>query len=282
MPGRTAEPGGGELTVFASYLLNAWAVGSIVAVVAAVVGFFVVMRGSTFVAHAVPQSAFAGAAGASLLGAGTLLGLGVFSLGAALGIGWLGRRGRHDVVTALAVAVLLGTGSLFLSWSTEYAPEIYALLFGEVLGVSGSEIGVTAALGAGCLLAVAVLYRPLLLASVTPEVAAARGVRVHRMETAFLVVVALATTAAVPVVGALLMFSLMVGPSAAARCLTSRPLRAMALAVAIALACVWGAIAASYRTDWPIGFYVAAFSGGSCLLAQLLRWAGRRREPARA
>ena len=259
--------------MFASYLLNAWIVAGIVAVVAAVVGFFVVLRGSTFVAHAVPQSAFAGAAGAGLLGAGTLLGLGVFSLGAALGIGWLGRRGRHDVVTALAVAMLLGTGSLFLSWSTEYAPEIYALLFGEVLGVSGDEIGVTALLGALCLVAVAVLYRPLLLASVAPEVAAARGMRVHRLETAFLVVVALAGTTAVPVVGALLMFSLMVGPSAAARCLTSRPLRAMALAVVIALGCVWGAIAASYQTDWPIGCYVATFAGGSYLLAQLLRWA---------
>ena len=256
-------------------MLNAWVVAGVVAVVAAVVGFFVVLRGSTFVAHAVPQSAFAGAAGAALLGVSTLSGLGVFSLGAALGIGWLGRRGRHDVVTALAVAMLLGTGSLFLSWSTEYAPEIYALLFGEVLGVSGNEIGVTALLGAVCLAAVAVLYRPLLLASVTPEVAAARGVRVHRMETAFLVVVALATTTAVPVVGALLMFSLMVGPSAAARCLTSRPLRAMALAVVIALACVWGAIAASYQTNWPIGFYVTGFAGGSYLLARLLRRAGR-------
>ena len=254
-------------------MLNAWVVASVVAVVAAVVGFFVVLRGSTFVAHAVPQSAFAGAAGAALLGVSTLLGLGVFSLGAALGIGRLGRRDRHDVVTALAVAMLLGTGSLFLSWSTEYSPEIYALLFGEVLGVSSGEIGVTALLGALCLLAVAALYRPLLLASVLPEVAAARGVRVHRMETAFLVVVALATTTAVPVVGALLMFSLMVGPSAAARCLTSHPLRAMALAVVIALGCVWGAIAAAYRTDWPIGFYVTAFAGGSYLLAQLLRWA---------
>jgi zinc/manganese transport system permease protein len=261
--------------MFASFMINAWVVATMVAVVAAVVGFFVVLRGSTFVAHAVPQSAFAGAAGASLLGASTLLGLGVFSLAAALGIGALGRRGRHDVVTSLAVAMLLGTGSLFLSWSTEYAPEIYALLFGEVLGVSSNEIGATALLGALCLVAVAVLYRPLLLATVTPEVAAARGVRVHRMEMAFLAVVALATTTAVPVVGALLMFSLMVGPSAAARCLTSRPLRAMALAVLIALVCVWGAIAASYQTNWPIGFNVTAFASGSYLLAQLLRWARR-------
>ncbi|MFI9273506.1 metal ABC transporter permease [Kitasatospora sp. NPDC052896] len=258
--------------MFADYMVNAWIVATVVAVVAPVVGFFVVLRGSAFVSHAVPEAAFAGAAGASLLGLNTVVGLGVFALGASLGIGLLGRRGRHDVVTALALAMLLGMGSLFLSWSTEYAPEIYSLLFGEVLGVSGNEIGLTAVLGAGCLGAIALLYRPLLLTSVVPEIAAARGIRGHRVEMAFLVVVALATTTAVPVVGALLMFSLMVGPAAAARCLTDEPLRTMALSVVIALLTVWSSIAAAYQTNWPIGFFVTALAFGSYLLAHAVRW----------
>ncbi len=259
--------------MFADYMLNAWVVATVVALVAPIVGFFVVLRGSAFVAHAVPEAAFAGAAGASLLGLNTIVGLGVFALAASLGIGMLGRRGRHDVVTALALVVMLGTGSLFLSWSTEYAPEIYSLLFGEVLGVSGNEIGLTALLGALCLGAVAVLYRPLLLTSVVPEIAAARGIRNHRIDMAFLVVVALATTTAVPVVGALLMFSLMVGPAAAARRVTSQPLRAIALSVVIALLIAWASIAAAYQTNWPVGFFVTAFAFTAYVLAHTVRWA---------
>ena len=126
--------------MFSGFMVNAWTVASIVAVVAGLVGFFVVLRGSAFVAHAVPNGSFAGAAGASLIGINTLVGLGVFSLLGALGIGLLGRRGRHDVVTALALVLMLGLGSLFLSLSVEYAPEVYSLLFGEVLGISSNEV----------------------------------------------------------------------------------------------------------------------------------------------
>lgn len=263
-------------------MLNAWKVATIVAVVAPVVGFFIVLRGSAFAAHAVPEAAFAGAAGASLLGLNTVFGLGVFALVAALAIGMLGRRGRHDVVIALALVLMLGLGSLFLSWSSEYSLEVYSLLFGEVLGVSNTEIGITALLGALCLLAVAVLYRPLLLSSLVPEIAAARGVRGHRMDLAFLVLVALATTVAVPVTGALLMVSLSVGPPAAARCLTGEPLRAMAWSVAIAVATAWSSIAAAYQTNWPIGFFVTAFAFGGYVLARLVRVGRGRYHAARA
>ena len=106
------------------------------------------MRGSAFAAHAIPNGSFAGAAGANLIAVNTLVGLGAFSLLGALGIGLLGRRGRHDVATALALVMMLGLGALFLSLSTEYAPEIYSLLFGEVLGVSTSAARADAALAA--------------------------------------------------------------------------------------------------------------------------------------
>jgi len=179
---------------------------------------------------------------------------------AALGIGWLGRRGRHDVVTALALVMMLALGAAFLSRTTEYSPEIFALLFGELLGVSSMEILPVAALGIVCLAGIAVLYRPLLLSSIIPDVAEAKGVRNYRMEMAFLVLLALATAMTVPVVGALLIFSLMVGPPAAARALSARPPVAVSLSVVLALATVWTAIASSYLTNWPIGFFVGAFS----------------------
>ena len=228
--------------MFAPFMTDTWITASLVAVVAGVVGFFVVMRGAAFAAHAVPNAAFAGAAGASLLGLDTLLGLGAFSLAGALGIGLLSRRGRHDAVTALTIALMLGLGALFLSWSSAYAPAVYSLLFGEVLGISAQKVGLTALLCVLCLTTIAALYRPLLLSSTLPEAAAARGIRCGRMDLLFLSIVALATTASVPVVGALLMFSLMVGPPAAARILTKHPVPALLLSIALALATVWAAI----------------------------------------
>ena len=244
--------------MFAHYMINAWVVATIVGVIAGVIGFFVVLRGSAFPAHAIPNGAFAGAAGASLVGVNTLAGLGVFAVLAALGIGTLGRRGRHDVVTALALVVMLALGALFLSQTSQYEPEIFSLLFGEILGVASSEIVPVAALGVVCIVGVIVLYRPLTLSSVVPDVGEAKGVHRHRIDIAFLVLLALATAMTVPVVGALLIFSLMIGPPAAARSFTSRPLPAIVLSVGIALATVWGSIALSFETNWPIGFFVGA------------------------
>ena len=265
--------------MFSSFMMNAWTTATIVAVVAGVVGYFVVLRGSPFPAHAIPKGAFAGAAAASLLGISTLIGLAVFSLLGALGIGTLGRRGRHDVATALALVMMLALGAAFLSRTTEYEPEIYSLLFGEILGVSTSEILPIAALGIACIAAVAVIYRPLMLSSVVPEVAEAKGIRSHRIEMCFLVVVALATAMTVPVVGALLIFSLMIGPPAAARSLTSRPLLAMVLSVVIALITVWAAIALSYQYNWPVGFFVGMLGALSYGLGR--GWAAwQRRRPA--
>jgi len=263
--------------MFSSFMTNTWIVATIAAMVAGVVGFFIVLRGSAFVADAVPQGAFAGAAGASLIGINTLIGLGVFALAGALGIGWLGRRSRHDVATALALVVMLGLGALFLSMSNQYAPEIYSLLFGEVLGVSASEVAPVAVIGAACIAAIIVLYRPLLLSSVMPELGEARGVRSQRIEMCFLVVVALATSMALPVVGALLIFSLIIGPPAAARSFTDSPLLAMILSVLIALVTVWSAIAASFLWNWPVGFFVGALGAVSYAIGRSWAWWRRTR-----
>jgi zinc/manganese transport system permease protein len=265
--------------VFSGFMTNTWIVASIVAVIAGVVGFFVVVRGSAFPAHAIPNGAFAGAAAASVLGFNSLLGLGVCAVLAAMGIGSLSRRGRHDVVTGLALVMMLALGALFLSRSGQYEPQLYSLLFGEVLGVSTNQLLPVAVLAVGCVAAVIVLYRPLMLSSVVPEVGEARGVRRHHMEMAFLVVLALATAMTVPVVGALLIFSLMIGPAAAARHLARRPLTAMLTSVALALITVWAAIAVSYLTDWPIGFFVG--TAAAVLYGAGQVWAGRFARSAR-
>lgn len=254
--------------MFASYYIPAWEAATIVAIVAGVVGFFTVMRGESFAAHALPNGAFAGAAGASLIGASVLLGLGVFAALGAVLIAALGRRTRSDVATALTIVLMLGLGALFIAQTREYAQAFYALLFGEAISVPESYLRPTAILAAASLLAIVVLYRPLLLSSVSAEAAEARGISPRFVSLAFLLVLALVTTMAVPVVGTLLIFALLVGPPATARCLTKSPLPSMALSVLIALLTVWGAFALSYQSNLPIGFFVGAIGVGTYTIAK--------------
>ena len=260
--------------MFSGFMMNTWIAGTIVAVIAGVVGFFAVLRGSTFAAHAIPNGAFAGAAGASLIGVNTLIGLAVFSILGALGIGAFGRKARHDVATALILVLMLGTGALFISLGSQYAQETYSLLFGEVFGISPDVLLPIGLLGLLSVLALLVIFRPLMLTSAMPDVAEARGVRPQRIELVFLLVMALATSMTVPVVGALLMFSLMIGPAAAARSFTARPWLAVVLSVAFGLVTVWVGIAISYETDWPLGFFVGVL--GAVFFLAGRAWASMR------
>src|SRR6202012_6111057 len=131
---------------------------------------------------------------ARMIGVNTLVGLAVFSVAGALGIGAFGRRARHDVATALILVLMLGIGALFISLGDQYAQETYSLLFGEVFGISPDVLLPIAVLGVLSVLALLVIFRPLMLTSATPEVAEARGVRPQRVEMIFLLVMALATS----------------------------------------------------------------------------------------
>lgn len=240
-----------------SFMQNAWISGTIIAIVCGLAGFFTMLRGSAFAAHALPKIGFAGAAGAVWLSMNPLWGLSLFSIGGALGIGWLGKGARRDVIIGLILAFGLGTGSLFLSFNNEYAAGAIALLFGQIVGVSTSEVLDTAALAALCIILLVILYRPLLFASVAPDSAQARGVSLRAIDILFLIVIGIATAVTVPIVGALLSFSLLVGPAAAASYLTHRPAHAMIASVLIALAALWIGVALAYDTGWPVGFFVA-------------------------
>jgi zinc/manganese transport system permease protein len=241
-------------------MLNTWIVGSLVALVAGVTGFFVVLRGATFAAHALPLGTFPGAAFAGLVGIDPVYGLAAFAGLGVVGIFELSRAQRSDVATALTLIFLLGLGTLFLSLSSQYANAVYALLFGEILGVSTASIAPVAIIAVFVIGAIAVLFRPLLLSAVSPDLAASSGVSPRRMEFLFLCLIAAATATALPVVGALLVFSLMVGPPSLARGLTSAPVAALCLSALIAVAMVWAAIALSYVTNYPIGFFVGSLA----------------------
>jgi zinc/manganese transport system permease protein len=257
--------------MFSSFMLNTWLVGTIVALVAGAAGFFVVLRGATFAAHALPLGTFPGAAFAGLLGIAPIYGLIAFAGLGVVGIFELSRAQRADVATALTLIFLLGLGTLFLSLSSQYANGVYALLFGDILGVSTAALIPVAVIGAAVIAAIALTFRPLLLCAISPDLGAAAGISPRRTELLFLVLIALATATALPVVGALLVFSLMVGPPSLARALTSAPLTALCLSAAIAVATIWSAIALSYTTNDPVGFFVGTLAALSYAAGRLWR-----------
>lgn len=260
--------------MFSSFMINTWIAATIVAAVAGAVGFFVVIRGSAFAAHALPLGTFPGAAAAGLLGINPLVGLLVFSGLGVIGISQLGRRDRHEVATALSLIMLLGLGALFLGMTTAYFQTVYSLLFGDVLGVSNTELAPVIVIGVVSVALTAMLFRPLLLSSVSSDLGEARGVPTRRMELLFLIILALVTSVALPVVGTLLVFSLMVGPASAARALTNRPSHAILLSAGLSVVMVWISIALSFLSDWPIGFFVGGLSALAYAAGRAWTWAG--------
>ena len=196
------------------FMVHAWIAGTIIAIVSAFIGFFVVIRGSTFAAHALPQAGFAGGAGAVLLNINPIFGLSAFAFGGALFIGSLGKKENHDVTTALSLIASLGLGALFLKLSNRYATGAYALLFGQINGINPTQVYYTLVIGVISLAGIIILFRPLLLSAVSKEIAESRGISVRTMEILFMILVGLIAAITVPVVGALLSFSLLVEPAA--------------------------------------------------------------------
>jgi zinc/manganese transport system permease protein len=253
------------------YMQNALLAGTIVAILAGLVGVFVVLRGVSFAAHSLAQMGFAGAAGAVLMGIDPLWGLVVFAVGGAVGLGVLGARDHgRDVTTALVLVAALGTGALFLTLNSAYATAAFSLLFGTIVGVSRAQVWQTGLLALGCLVALAALYRPLLLASVSPELAAARGVPLRLVSILFLIVVGVAAAITVPTVGTLLIFSLIVGPAGAAVHLAHRPLAVLLVSAGLGLVATWLGMVLAYDTGWPVGFFISAIVALLYLAARVI------------
>lgn len=250
------------------FLRNAFLAGTIVAVAAGVVGYFVVLRQLSFAAHALAHIGFSGATGAAWLGIPVIIGMVAFTVIAAIGIGMLGERLRgRDVAVGTVLAFATGLGYLFISQTTKLAGRATSILFGDLLAVSSDALAVTVGLAIGTLGAVVLVYRPLLFASIDPDVAETRGVPVRLLGVGFLVVLALTVSTAVQVVGVLLIFALLVTPAATAQRLTARPGRGAALAVLFAVASVWVGLTLAYLIPWPPSFFITAVAFLLYLLA---------------
>ena len=244
-----------------TFMVHAYTAGIIVAIVAGIVGYFVVLRSVAFAAHALSHIGFAGATGAVVLGVSPIFGLFAFTIGGAMGMGVLGKRihGR-DVAIGIVLAWTLGLGVLFLPLYTGYATEAYALLFGQILGISQRDVLITLIAAGITLIALAAIYRPLLFASVDSEVAEARGLPVQFLSMAFMVILALAVSEAVQVVGILLVFALLVAPPAITEHITARPERAIALSILLALAFTLIGLFISFYLPYPVSFFITTLA----------------------
>ena len=243
------------------FMVHAFEAGTVIAIVAGAIGYFVVLRGSAFAAHALSHIGFAGATGAVVLSLNPIIGLLAFTLGAGVAIGALGNRLRsRDVTIGIVLAWTLGLGVLFISLYRGYATQAYALLFGEILGISSTDVIVTLVAGVITLVAVVVIYRPLLFSSVDEDLAAARGVPVTALSVAFMAILAVAVTEAVQVVGVLLIFALIVTPAAIAVRFTSRPAFAIATGIVLALAFTWLGLAIAFYSPHPVSFFITTLA----------------------
>ena len=253
-----------------AFVQQAFLAGVCTAILAGIVGPIVTMRNMSFAVHGLAEVGFTGAAGAVFLGLPAPVGVLAASFGAAAAVGMLGVRLRErDVAIGSVLAFGTGLGVLFLSLSTRYATEAFTILFGSLLAVSHQDVVRTVIVAGIALAALGVVYRPLRFASVDPEVAEARGVPVRLVSTLFLLILALAVSEAIQVVGALLVLTLVIVPAGAAQRLTVHPGRIVAASVAIALGTTLAGLVCAVSTSWPVSFFITGFSFAAYLGARL-------------
>jgi zinc/manganese transport system permease protein len=261
------------------FMQNAFLAGTTAAVLAGIVGYFVVLRGEAFAGHTLSVVGFPGAAGAILLGLPQLLGLAVLCTASGLGIGVLGRgavRDRHAESAAIGTiqAFMLALGFLFVSLYKGLLGGVYSILFGTFLGITRQQVLLLLVIAVVVLAVLAVIGRPLLYLSVDEPAAAAAGVPVRALSIGFLVLLGLAIASTALITGALLVFALLVMPAAAANQLLVRPGQAMIVSIVLGLVIVWTSLTISYFTDLPIGFLVTGVGFVIYVMARLARRLG--------
>jgi zinc/manganese transport system permease protein len=255
------------------FMQNAFVAGAVAAVMCGVIGWFAVLRGETYAAHTLAAVAFPGASGAVYLGLAPLVGYFGFAVAGAALIAGLNPRGsgrgeRHSATVGAVQAVALALGFWFVSLYRGFLANLSGFLFGSFLGVTRDDVLVLAVTALLALSALAVIGRPLLFASVDPQVAEAAGVPVRAVSVAYLILLGCAVAEAAQFTGVLLVLALLVVPAATASVLTARPSAGLFLSVGLALSAVWAGLAAAYFTDRPVGFWVTTVGFAGYVLAR--------------
>lgn len=269
-------------------------VGASVAIASGVVGTFTVIRGQSFAGHALSDIGTAGGSASFLLGVPALYGFIAANVAAAVGMEAIGiRRPRgRDLATGIVLGFALGLAALFLYWDstqTANSGSTVNVLFGSIFTIDTATVPAILALSVGAVIASLVLYRPLLLTAIGPDVAAARGVRVRLIGACYLVILAVAVSLSAITIGAILSTALLIGPAATALRLTARPAVCLVLASGIGVLATAAGILLSYDTaawsasgrGWPVSFCIVLIILGLYLCSGLwapiqARWARRR------
>jgi zinc/manganese transport system permease protein len=262
-----------QLTAF-PFMVNALEAGTIVAVMAAITGWFMVLRRQSFAGHTLSTMSFPGASAAALIGLPIAAGYFAFAAGGAIVIGAASRNvGRRDLAHESAVigavqAFGFAAGFLFLSLYSGVLESLETLLFGSFLGISRGQVITLFAVAVAAVLFFLAAGRPLFFASVDEDVARAQGVPVRGLSLGFLLVLGLAVAATAQITGVLLVFALLIAPPAAAQQLTPRVGLGLLLSVSVALVVTWVGLGLAYFTNEPVGFFITTLGFGMYLLAR--------------
>ena len=248
-------------TLSTPFMTNAFLAGLCIALAAGVMGYFTIARHSTFAAHALAHIGLPGATGAVLLGLPVSLGLGGFALAGALVIGALGKRvSEREIATGTVLAFATGLGLFFARLSSSASAQMQSILFGSILTITTGQIIGFAVFDVVLIAVLALIYRPLLFSSLDEQVAQAKGVPIGVMNVAFMAIMAGVITIAVPAVGTLLIFALVITPAATATILTGTPFKAMVVAGLLCLAAIWGGLVISAMFPAPPSFIIVTLS----------------------
>jgi zinc/manganese transport system permease protein len=259
------------------FMVNAFRAGTIVAIVAGAMGWFMVLRRQTFAGHTLALTAFPGAAGAIWLGLNATIGYFAAPTASALAIASIRRsvatqtHSQESAVIGTVQAFALACGVLFVTLYKGFLNSLTDLLFGTFLGITDGQVTTLLVVGVAVLIVLWAIGRPLFFASIDPDVAAARGVPVRLLGLVFLLLLGLAVAEASQITGALLVFALLVMPAAAAQQITARPALSLVLTIVIALTVTWVGLSVAYFSPYPIGFFVTSFAFGIYVVATVTR-----------
>jgi zinc/manganese transport system permease protein len=255
------------------FMVNALRAGTVVAISAGLIGWFMVLRRQTFAGHTLALIGFPGGAGAVLIGLSAQLGFFAFCIGGAAVIALLPRRGgaafsEESAVIGTVQALALASGYLFVTLHGGNLNGINALLFGSIIGVTEADVLRVLVAGVVTIAVIGFIGRPLLFASIDPDVAAARGVQVRFLSITFTVLLGVSAAASTQVTGALLVFALLVLPAATAQTLTTRPAAGLLLSVGLAVLITWLGLGVAYYSPYPVGFWLTTFAFGAFVIAR--------------
>lgn len=265
------------------FMVNAFRAGTIVAVTAGAIGWFMVLRHQSFAGHTLAVVSFPGAAGAVLIGVSATIGYFAAAITAALVLALVPRStgglgfSSEGAVIGTVQAFALASGALFVSLYGGFLNGITALLFGTFLGIADGQVATLALVSLAALGVLACIARPLLFSTIDPDVARARGVRVGVLSTVFLILLGCAAAEVSQITGVLLVFALLVMPAAAAQQLSARPSASFVLTIAVALAITWLGLGIGYFSVYPVGFFITTFGFAVYLLAATARAVTARR-----